>query len=68
MNPYLTHQMALSNQRELSRKAERARAASGAIRDSRFGTLYRRVLFTRFAHPQPGTHAPAPHAALGAKV
>jgi hypothetical protein len=65
MNPYLTHQMALSNQQELYRKAERARAASGAVDHSRFGRLYRRVLTKRFAHPQPQTQNPAPHVSAG---
>jgi hypothetical protein len=63
MNPYLTHQMALSNQQELHRQADRARAvrhARAAAGDSRFATLYRRVLSTHFAHPQPQTQNPAP--------
>jgi hypothetical protein len=65
MNPFLTHQMALSNQQELHRRAERSRAASGAVGHSRFATLCRRVLTTRFAHQQPQTQNPAPHAIVG---
>ena len=65
MNPYLTHQMALSNQQELHRRAERARFASGAAGHSRFATLCRRVLAARFADPQSQTHNPAPHATVG---
>jgi hypothetical protein len=65
MNPYLTHQMALSNQHELQRRAERARASSGAVSHSRFATLCRRVLTTRFAHPQPQTQNAAPRASVG---
>jgi hypothetical protein len=65
MNPYLTHQMALSNQQELYRKAELARAVRGATSHSRFATLYRRVLSTRFVHPQPQTQNPAPQATVG---
>ena len=68
MNPYLTHQMALSNQRELHRKAERARVASGAISHSRLATLCRGLLVTRSTHAQPETRDPAPHAAIGAKA
>ena len=57
--------MALSNQQELHRRAERARAASGAVGHSRFATLCRRVLTTRFAHPQSQTQNTAPYANLG---
>jgi hypothetical protein len=65
MNSYLTHQMALSNQHELCRKAERARAARAAAGHSRFAAMYRRILNTSFDRPKPHTQNPAPQAIAG---
>jgi hypothetical protein len=65
MNPYLTHQMALSNQHELHRKAARARAARASAGHSRFAAIYRRIVNTRFDRPMPQTQNPAPQAIAG---